>query len=636
VNSVAPHLEHRPALQQAILLIGPDDELAHLVAGTLSGTRDWSLCRADDLASATRHATEPAPRLVLAALETGQADATDLIAAVRRLFPESPILALGDLAPADATRLAAAGARGYLHRNSLTRASLARAMRATLTRTLPSRLAQNADIVMALSASATFGVLEASADGVVRACNPRLAALLGYHATNELVGRELRGELGVSEATWQTWLALPGRVVPVELTLTRTDGEHVYCRGDLRLRRNPGGAVLGLELLLVDFTEQRQLEHALVGAARTEALRALTGSAAHDFNNLLTIIVGNLYLLVESLRDNEGLLTKVKAARDAARRGADLARQLLSFATQKPVEPEVVALPRAIGNVELLLERALGKRIELSTALEPDCWPIRIDVTQLESALINLAVNARDAMDGHGRVTISASNASIDKTRASALGVEPGDYVDISVTDSGPGVPAAIRQDIFKAFYTTKSSSGGTGLGLNMVQRLVTSAGGTVELVDPSGGGACFRLLFPRAESDALRPVDMTQPLSTLPTGHERVFVQSSDLEVATTIHQLLSVLGYDVQTVTEPAPVLNTLAESGAALLVCEAGTALLAKSCPLLAQAREPHSHLKILLIADDAAVIDDPEVPIQGVLRKPLVLAELATTVRRALDK
>jgi signal transduction histidine kinase len=630
--TAAPQRDQHASVRATLLLVGGDAGTAKLVTQALRGAREWSLVRRAD---AHGHAAlEQPPRLVLLAAGTPASQSLAAVTELKRQFPMTPILVLGEVSRPDAARLGAAGARGCLDTRALTPFLLQRAMQHALAAKPAAAQFATPAAMGLLQTSPTFGALLSTTDGQIRACNPRLLAMLGYRSNTELVGRHLVKDLGLDPALLAS-CSSEIQAVPVELSLRRSDGAVLHARGDLRARRDAAGAALALELVLADCTEEHRLQLAMIGASRTEALRALTGGAAHDLNNLLTIIVGNLYLLVESLRDDESQLNKVKAARDAARRGSDLARQLLSFATQKSVPPEVTELAPVVRNLELLLARALGQRIELRTELAPDCWPICVDVTQFESAIINLAVNARDAMTGAGRVTVTVENHAIDHPRAAELGIECGEYVAVAVADNGPGIPEAIRDHIFTPFFTTKQESGGSGLGLSMVRRLAMEAGGAVEVVPAPGGGACFRLLFPRAAADSLRNTEMTQPLSTLPAGTERILVQCADDDVATTIHQLLSVLGYTVDVTSDAAMLPELIRGSSSKLLVWELGPHGANHPLELLTLLEQAGSDLKLLLVGDEPPSVHPAHPRIKGQLRKPLVLAELATSVRRALD-
>jgi PAS domain S-box-containing protein len=620
---------------ERILLIASDDDVARLVDTAIRGAREFTLEREETLAGALERLRSPPLRLVLVTTELPDSHGAHTVQTLRKAHPDVPILVLGDISQPEAVRIAAAGAQACLQRKALTLTTLQRAMSRALAKTpsRPSAVPTLGKPASRLAVSLSVGSLRIDGAGRIRGCNPAMAQLLGYRVTNELVGRDM-SELLTDSRDWSRLKDGDEAVERISIAMRHIGGREIYLKGDVFRRRNDQDPA-GIELLLADFTTQQQLERALESASRAEALAALTAGVAHDFNNLLTVIVGNLYLLAESVRDDESLLGKVKIARDAARRGADLTKQLLSFARHKPADPQVTQLSRVIENITLLLERALGSKVALKTEVAADAWPVSVDVTQLESAVINLAVNARDALDGGGTVTIAVRNATLDADSAKRLGIKPGEHVQVSVADDGPGIPEGIREKIFEPFFTTKGQRGGTGLGLSMVRRMIVAAGGAVDLASETGRGTTFTLLMPRAKGE-VRNNEMTQPLSTLPTGSEAVLVSCTDSAVGQTVHELLDVLGYQVTVAANPEAASAKLAESDTRLLICEAprSQASLLKSA--IAAAREQAPKLKVLLVTDDSSNVESYNDEVHGVLRKPFSLADLATSVRAALDR
>ena len=617
-----------------ILLIDGDNDAAKLVASAIRGAREFALQRSTTLAEGLEQLRSAQIRLVLAAAELPDSRGAATVQALRKVQPDVPILVLGDISQPEAVRIAAAGAQACLQRKALTQTTLQRALSRALTQ--ESRVSVDRNVatkpVSRLAVSLMVGSLRVANDGSVRSANPAITRMLGYQVTNELVGQPLAPLL----VRAQDWIALRDGTASVEtvsLALRHQGGASLYTKGEVHRRRDIQGRPVGMDLLLVDFTTQHQLEQALESASHAEALAALTAGLAHDFNNLLTVIVGNLYLLAESVRSNDALLGKVKIARDAARRGADLTKQLLTFARQKNAEREVAGVQKVMENIVLLLERALGSKIKLTTEVSSDAWPVSVDVTQLESAVINLAVNARDALEGGGNVTITARNTALDAIAAEALSVPPGDYVAIAVADDGPGIPAEIRSRIFDPFFTTKGQRG-TGLGLGMVRRMVVAAGGAVDVDSELGRGTTFTLLLPRAKGEKTHNNELTQPLSTLPTGSEAVVVCCSDAQVAQTIHELLVVLGYRVSLAPSLEAVPAKLAER-ADLLICEPASSERDAIQQMIGAAHQSVPDLKVLLVADDTWNAEQPDSGVHGLLRKPFSLADLAKAVRAALN-
>jgi signal transduction histidine kinase/DNA-binding NarL/FixJ family response regulator len=621
----------RAVPRQCILLVETDEGVASLVRAAISGARQLVLEHETTLSGAIDKLRSLNPSVVLIRTELADSRGSNTISDLRRARPDVPIVAIGNATELEAKRMEAAGAQACLDDKGITRASVQRAISSALTkRPGPETAGRDS----AIATSLTIGHLLISADGGILGCNAAMTRMLGYSASSEAVGADIKS-LMLDPEPWSSWLAMHDDIETTRIAMRRRDGGEIFLHGDIRRKSTSSGAVAGFELLLIDGTEQHQLGLALQSTARAGAVAALTGGVAHDFNNLLTIIVGNLYLLVESVRDNEALLGKAKIARDAARRGADLTKQLLSFARQKEADPQTIHLPVAIQNLNLLLERALGSKVTLTSRVAEDSWPICVDVSQLESALINLTVNARDAMQGEGTVVIGAANVTLEPSEAKRLSLQPGEYVEVYVADDGPGIPDKIKDRIFEPFFTTKGNRG-SGLGLSMVRHFVALARGAIDIDRKSAaGGTIIRLLFPRTREREPSSVDMTQPLSTLPTGNEKVLVLCSDREVGTTIRQLLDVLGYAVAMAQEREAALQMLSEHGADILLCELPRGQQEPIGMLIRTARERCADLKALLIVDDAKPDHLPNGSIDGLLRKPFSLADVAKTVRRALD-
>ena len=225
--------------------------------------------------------------------------------------------------------------------------------------------------------------------------------------------------------------------------------------GDIRQVKGPSGPVVcGV---FTELGNEQQLRKAVQQSARMEALGSLTAGIAHDFNNLLTVLVGNLYLLAEELRDNPQTFEKLKAARDAGKRGADLIRQLLAFARREQIEADVVDPSKIITDLQPLLRRALGSRITLDTQLDAGAGPIRASVAQLESVVVNLAINARDAISGKGMVSIRVRKLAVPDAEAARRRLaNGGHYVAISVADTGGGIAPDVLNRVFEPFFSTK------------------------------------------------------------------------------------------------------------------------------------------------------------------------------------
>ena len=484
-----------------------------------------------------------------------------------------------------------------------------------------------------LADSSFIAAFSVSADGFITAANRKLAALLGARSPDELIGQVLT-ELETGRRDWGAWrrACLAGRERGVKLTFEGGDGRRVVLRGDLGPAAD-GASPGSLAGVFVDISEEEQLRRAVQRSARMEALGSLTSGIAHDFNNLLTVLVGNLYLAAEELREDQNAFAKVKIARDAAKRGAELIRQLLAFARRETLDVDVVDPSKVVEGLAPLLRRALGSRITLEAKLRPDTGLTRCSAAQLESAIVNLAVNARDAMEAGGRIVILLESEKLDADVAARRGLSPGEYVKVSVADNGAGIPPEVLEHVFQPFFSTKTERGGTGLGLSMVRWFAEQSGGAVQLRSAVGKGTSVSLLLPRSADATAETAAKTMPLSTLPGGDETVLVVAREESMRSMIKQILDVLGYDVHMSNEPEEALGVLRSRQIDLLLVDAAGQQGAAREQLLQGALKARPSLKIVLTVDGAS--SKGANTTASTLGKPFSIADLAGTVRRALD-
>jgi PAS domain S-box-containing protein len=296
-----------------------------------------------------------------------------------------------------------------------------------------------------------------------------------------------------------------------------------------------------------DVTELRATEARLRQALRVEAIGQLTGGVAHDFNNLLAIILGNLELIDEATAEDAPTKVLIQDALKAGQRGAGLTYQLLAYSRQQPLAPQIVAIGRLVLESSMLLSRTLGATITIDHDIPDNLWLARIDPGQLENALLNLAVNARDAMPGGGRLLIEASNTILDRDYADHnVEVEPGPYVLVAITDTGIGMSEQVIARALEPFFTTKRTGEGSGLGLSMVYGFVKQSGGHLKIYSELDHGTTVRLYLPKADRDTVDLADYREP-AALPvgTGSEVVLVVEDDPMVRALAVRMLSGLGY-------------------------------------------------------------------------------------------
>ncbi len=359
------------------------------------------------------------------------------------------------------------------------------------------------------------------------------------------------------------------------------------------------------------------------------------GGIVHDFNNLLTVLVGNLYLVAEGVRDNPALFDQTKRARDVAKRGADLIRQLLAFSRKDQLSTKTLDTKKVISNLESLLEHTLGSHISLELDLEPDTAFIDASAAQLESVVVNLVVNAKDAIEGDGSITVATRNLCIDERRTELRGVAPGRYVSISVADDGCGIPELLQQRVFEPYFSTKDGQRGTGLGLSMVRQFAEQCGGDVHLSSRPGVGTKITLRLPVSRGSPADSSVMTMPLRTLPSGNERVLILAGDAELSNTVEQSLRMLGYATHLHTSHDDLARLLSAETFSLLIVDSSAGTDAERDSWFTAIRNRHPSIAVLLI--DSGAGEPPHgLANTDLLKKPFALKDLAEMVRRLLDR
>ncbi|MFN3451411.1 MAG: response regulator, partial [Sphingorhabdus sp.] len=295
--------------------------------------------------------------------------------------------------------------------------------------------------------------------------------------------------------------------------------------------------------------ERKRVEEQLLQAQKMEAIGQLTGGIAHDFNNLLQVIGGSLELLARDVADNPKARQRLENAMGGVARGAKLASHLLSFGRQQPLQPKPSNVGRLLEGMNEMLVRSLGETVEVETIADAGIWNCLIDPAQVENAILNLAINARDAMNGIGKLTIEAANTTLDQRYASAHAeLEPGEYVMLAVTDTGAGMPPEVLEKAFDPFFTTKEPGSGTGLGLSMVYGLVKQSGGHINIYSEIGIGTTVRIYLPRTRS--AEDVDVEVPFSHFPhqtASAETILVVEDDDIVRSTAVETLREFGFGV-----------------------------------------------------------------------------------------
>jgi len=465
-----------------------------------------------------------------------------------------------------------------------------------------------------------------------------VASIAGRPAP-EVVGADLFKELAPHIER-----AFEGNAVSYEYERERSDGTKAYMRSTLIPDMTKDGRTLGIFVLSLDATDQKQAEAALVQSQRMDAVGKLTGGLAHDFNNLLAILMGNLLTLsrMESPVAKETLDSKLSPMLEATKRGSDLIQRLLAFSRGKAIDPQTVPLAGVIASAGRLLDGSLPSSIDLTVKTAEESIAARIDPTQMETALINLAFNARDAMPEGGTLTIDLDETCFDEREANELGISPGAYARISVGDTGNGMDADTQLKVFEPFFTTKTFGTGSGLGLSMVYGFIRQSGGAIQISSALGVGTWLTLLLPMVRLAATRASERdTDQAAQLKHGQgELLLLVEDDADVANTITDQLQNLGYSV-LLAESAEDARALALELPELRGVISDIIMLGQINGL-ALAREIRRKRDDLGIALMSGYADWSALAAQGptcefpVLAKPFADDQLADTLRQILMK
>lgn len=401
--------------------------------------------------------------------------------------------------------------------------------------------------------TAPHGMALVSPEGTWLMANQALCGLIGYSETElqrtdfqtithpddlEEDQSYVRQVLGGTISSYQMekrYIHKNGQAVPVLLSVS--------------LVRDSQGHPLYFVSQVLDLTARREVEAKLLQSQKMEAVGQLTGGVAHDFNNLLTVILGNIRLLERQMADGDAVVLKqLGSASTAARRAADLTKRLLAFSRKGSLEPSLVEVAPLVTDTLDLLNRTLGETIEIETALAEGLAPVMVDANQLENALLNLATNARDAMRQGGTLKVSLNSYVANERRGPVgSGALVGEYVILSVSDSGCGIPPEHLERIYEPFFTTKDVGEGTGLGLSMVFGFVQQSGGHITVDSKVGRGTTFKLYLPVASTTRLADSSNGEASEGLPGGDETILVVEDEVGVRTFTVDLLRTLGYRV-----------------------------------------------------------------------------------------
>ncbi len=408
-------------------------------------------------------------------------------------------------------------------------------------------------------------------------------------------------------------LAADGRTVPIEIS-----GSVVEI----------GGERLMLAIVR-DVSERKQLEEQFRQAQKMEAIGRLAGGVAHDFNNLLTVILGYADVVNNQLSAENPLHEEVEQIRKAGERAAALTRQLLAFSRTQVLLPQLIGVGEIVTDIDKMLRRLIGEDIVLSTDCDPETGRIKADPGQLEQVLMNLAVNARDAMPGGGRLTIETRNVDFDEAEAREHTGRPGPYVMIAVSDTGSGMDADTKSHIFEPFFTTKEKGKGTGLGLATVYGIVNQSGGFILVSSEPGHGAVFKIYLPRVEAEPESRRAPSPPTPESPHGTETIVLLEEEEGLRRLAREILTDYGYTVVEAAGWPSALELAARRPGPIDLVLTGSVLPEGGVPRLSELRPG---IKVLSMSGSATEAGDSGVTH---MQKPFAPGDLARRVRQLLD-
>ncbi len=489
---------------------------------------------------------------------------------------------------------------------------------------------------------APIGIYRSTPAGRFLAGNGALVGMLGYDSAAAVLRLDMARDVYADPAERQRLVERGSysdrQYDDLETTWKRKDGRLLTVQLSVRAARDAAGRVEYYETFARDVTERRRLQQQVLQSQKMEAVGRLAGGVAHDFNNLLTVITSYSDLLLESLPQDDPRRDDLEQVRKAAEGAAGLTRQLLAFSRQQVVEPRVISLNTVVEGFEKMLRRVIGEDVELATSLAPDLGPVRADVGQLEQILMNLAVNARDAMPTGGKLTIETASVEQVPGDAGERGARAGRrFVMLAVSDTGCGMDEATKARIFEPFFTTKEPGKGTGLGLATVYGIVKQSGGLIWLYSEPGEGTSFKIYLPQVDATPGAEAAALSPQA--PRGTETVLLVEDAAAVRAVTKQALVRQGYTVLEAPNGEAALRLAQQHRGPIHLLLTDVVMPALSGRQLAQQLAAvRPDVKVLYASgytDDAVVRHGIVEAKAAYLQKPFTPAMLARKVRAVLD-
>ncbi len=485
---------------------------------------------------------------------------------------------------------------------------------------------------------APYAICRSTLSGELLQVNRAMTEMLGYDATSspELLLRDLPLIFAPASSFdgFQRALLDGGSHPGTDGTWLRRDGEAIQVRVSGRVVHNFAGKGSHLDVFAENVTEKKKLEAELGQAQRMQAIGELAGGVAHDFNNILTVIGGHVEMMLPASQDTESR-KRLEEVKQAAEKAASLTKQLLAFSRRQVLRSRTVNLNEVIGKLIGMLARLIKENVELIFAPQEDLGSVKADPHEIERVLLNLAVNAQDAMPAGGRLTIETANVRVDGQSAE---IKAGDYVQILVRDTGVGMDRETQDRAFEPFFTTKQPTEGTGLGLSVVYGVVRQSGGHIRLESEPGAGTIFRIYFPRVATAPV-PAQEPAPMRSLPRGLETILVAEDDAAIRGLVSRTLSDLGYQVLSAPDGVTAMNVARTySDEIHLVLSDLVMPTLGGRELAAKLKRRAPNLKVVFMSGYAGhAVAEKELELAGecFLSKPFSMVLLANTVRGVLD-
>jgi two-component system cell cycle sensor histidine kinase/response regulator CckA len=483
------------------------------------------------------------------------------------------------------------------------------------------------------------GNFVASADGALLDCNGVFARMLGFASVDDALASSATAILG-GDVNWRGFVggvSREGRLRQHEIALQTPDGVQVHVLVSATGLFNEAGTITTIRGQFYDLTAHKQLEEQLSQSQKMEAVGRLAGGIAHDFNNLMTVIGGQAGGLLERLERSDPLARKVEAIVAAADRATGLTQQLLAFSRRQVLSPQVVSPNTIVSNVHGMLERLIGEDITCVLSLASEVDNVRADPMRIEQALLNLAVNARDAMPDGGALTISTSVVELDDVYSRQhAAVRPGRYVMLAVSDTGSGMAPETRIRVFEPFFTTKEIGKGTGLGLPMVYGIVKQSGGYIWVYSELGIGTTFKIYLPSVDAPVEEP--HPRPAPELPTGTETVLLVEDEDGVRELLQEILTEQGYRVLAASRGSEALGISDSTHEEIPLLVTDVVMPKMSGRELAhRLRLSRPALRVLYLSgytEEAIAQHGIIEPDAAFLQKPFTRADLARKIREVL--